>query len=80
MNPAIVAVSKALAPVLQLMPHYTTPKKAAIVITRILTSDSAGTGVYFDENGNPMSGSTQVHDPAFQDRVVAETRALLATV
>ena len=80
MHPALVAVSKALAPVMQLMPHYTTPKKAAIVITRILTSEKADTGVYFDENGDPMSGSKQVHDPAFQDRVVAETRALLATV
>jgi NAD(P)-dependent dehydrogenase (short-subunit alcohol dehydrogenase family) len=80
MHPALVAVSKALAPVMQLMPHYTTPKKAAVVITRILTSQKPDTGVYFDENGEPMRGSTQVHDPAFQDRVVAETRALLATV
>ena len=80
MHPALVAVTKALAPVMQLMPHYTTPKKAAIVIARILTSHSADTGVYFDENGHPMSGSAQVHDPDFQDRVVAETRALLATV
>lgn len=80
MHPALVAVSKALAPVMQLMPHYTTPKRAAKVITRILTSDSTDTGVYFDENGDPMKGSKQVHDPAFQDRVVAETRALLATL
>jgi hypothetical protein len=27
-----------------------------------------------------MLGSVQVRDPKFQDRVVAETRALLATV
>ena len=54
--------------------------RAAKVITRILTSDSAETGVYFDENGDPMKGSKQVHYPAFQDRVVAETRALLATL
>jgi NAD(P)-dependent dehydrogenase (short-subunit alcohol dehydrogenase family) len=80
MHPALVAVSKVLAPVMQLMPHYTTPKKAAKVITRILTGASTETGVYFDENGDPMKGSQQVHDPAFQDRVVAETRALLATV
>ena len=80
MHPALVAVGKALAPVMQLMPHYTTPKKAAVVIARILTSEKPDTGVYFDENGEPMRGSTQVHDPAFQDRVVAETRALLATV
>ena len=80
MHPALVAVGKALAPLMQLMPHYTTPKKAAVVITRILTTEKPDTGVYFDENGEPMRGSTQVHDPAFQDRVVAETRALLATV
>jgi len=80
MHPALVAVGKALAPLMQLMPHYTTPKKAAVVITRILTSEKPDTGVYFDENGEPMRGSKQVHDPAFQDRVVAETRALLATV
>ena len=79
-HPALVAVSKALAPVMQLMPHYTTPKKAGRVITRILTSQTAETGVYFDENGEPMSGSKQVHDPTFQDRVVAETRALLASL
>jgi NAD(P)-dependent dehydrogenase (short-subunit alcohol dehydrogenase family) len=80
MAPALVAISKTLAPVLQLMPHYTTPKKAAKVITRVLTSVGAETGVYYDENGTPMKGSKQVHDPAFQDRLVAETRALLATV
>jgi hypothetical protein len=80
MHPALVAVSKVLAPLMQLMPHYTTPKRAAKVITRILTSDSTETSVYFDENGDPMKGSKQVHDPAFQDRVVAETRALLATL
>jgi hypothetical protein len=38
------------------------------------------TGVYYDERGRPMLGSTLVHDPEFQDRVVAETRALLSTV
>lgn len=80
MGPAVLAISKALAPLLQVMPHYTTPKKAAKVIARILTSDSTDSGIYFDENGDPMTGSKQVHDPAFQDRVVAETRALLATV
>lgn len=79
MAPALIVISKALSPLLQLMPHYTTPKKAAKVIARILTSEVAETGIYYDENAHPMRGSTQVHDPAFQDRVVAETRALLAT-
>jgi len=27
-----------------------------------------------------MRGSKQVHDPAFQDRYIAETRALLASI
>jgi NAD(P)-dependent dehydrogenase (short-subunit alcohol dehydrogenase family) len=80
MHPVLVAISKALAPVLQVMPHYTTPKKAGRVIARVLTSQTAETGMYFDENGDPMRGSKQVHDPAFQDRVVAETRALLASL
>ena len=42
--------------------------------------DAGFTAAYFDENGRPMLGSGQVRDPQFQDRVVAETRALLATV
>jgi hypothetical protein len=40
---------------------------------------SGATGVYYDEKGHPMLGSALVRDPAFQDRVVVETRALLAT-
>ena len=78
MGPAFVAISKVVAPLLQVMPHYTTPRRAAKVISKVLTSETTGTGVYFDENGHPMVGSKQVQDPAFQDRVVAETRALLA--
>ncbi|HEY3337634.1 MAG TPA: SDR family NAD(P)-dependent oxidoreductase [Propionicimonas sp.] len=80
MNIVLRGLGMLMAPVLQLMPHYTTPKKAAKVIVRILTSQTPQTGTYFDEDGNPMRGSAQVHDPAFQDRVVAETRALLSTV
>jgi NAD(P)-dependent dehydrogenase (short-subunit alcohol dehydrogenase family) len=57
-----------------------TPKRAARVITKILTDDSAQTGVYYDESGCPWLGSALVRDPTFQDRVVAETRALLSTV
>lgn len=75
----IGAISKALAPVLSLMPHYSTPKRAARVITTILTDPSAATGVYYDENGKPMKASQQVSDPAFSDRYIAESRALLAT-
>jgi hypothetical protein len=44
-------------------------------------ADASGqTGVYYDEGGHPMEGSTLVCDPNFQDRVVAETRALLAKI
>ena len=55
-----------------------TPGRAARVITGILVDASGRTGVYYDEGGRPMMGSALVHDPAFQDRVVAETRAFLS--
>jgi len=35
-------------------------------------------GAYFDEGGKPMQPSKQAQDVAFQNRVVAETRAFLA--
>jgi NAD(P)-dependent dehydrogenase (short-subunit alcohol dehydrogenase family) len=57
-----------------------TSKRAARVITKIMTDDSRQTGVYYDEHGHPMLASALVRDPKFQNRVVAETRALLATV
>ena len=57
-----------------------TPKRAARVITKILTDTSGQTGIYYDEGGHPMQGSALLRDPKFQDRVVAETRAFLATV
>ncbi len=50
------------------------------MITKILTDASNQTGVYYDEGGHPMLGSALVCDPKFQERVVAETRALLATI
>ena len=56
-----------------------TPKRAARVITKILIDASGQTGVYYDEGGRPMLGSAFVRDPKFQDRVVAETRALLTS-
>lgn len=74
----VLALSKALSPALALMPHYTTPRRAARVITRILTDPSTASGVYYDENGKPMQASAQVSDPAFSDRYIAESRALLA--
>ena len=57
-----------------------TPKRAARVITKILIDSSGQTGVYYDEGGRPMLGSALVRDPKFQDRVVAETRALLTSM
>jgi NAD(P)-dependent dehydrogenase (short-subunit alcohol dehydrogenase family) len=61
------------------MKILSTPKRAAHVITKILTDTSGQTGVYYNEGGHPMLGSPPVRDPKFQDRVVAETRALLST-
>ena len=83
---ALVGVlSKYIIPLLVplLMPFIkilSTPKRAARVITKIVTDASGQTGVYYDEGGQPMLGSTLVRDPRFQDRVAAETRALLSTV
>ena len=66
-----------------LAPHikyWSTPKRAARVITKALLNKSGETGIYYDEGGHPMLGSVLVRDPKFQDRVVAETRALLSTI
>ena len=60
--------------------YSSTPEKSAKIITKILTDESGKSGVYYDEKGQPMLGSALVQDPKFQDRVVAETRALLAKV
>ncbi|MGC5566773.1 SDR family NAD(P)-dependent oxidoreductase [Streptomyces sp. FR-108] len=69
-----------LSPLAPLIKYWTNPGTAARMITRILTDESDTTGIYYDEKGRPMRGSAQVHDPAFNARVVAETRALLGTV
>lgn len=69
-----------MAPLAPVMKYWSTPGHAARVITSVLTGDSTESGVYYDENGKPMTASVQVRDPAFVDRVVSETRALLATV
>ena len=80
-NAVVVFIAKYLfSPIAPLFPYFTTPRRAARVITTIVTDGSASTGVYFDEKGRPMRGSRDAHDPVFQDRYVAETRALLATV
>lgn len=70
-----------LVPLLRpFIPILSTPRQSARVITKILVDTSGQTGVYYDEKGVPMLGSALVRDPSFQDRVVAETRALLATI
>lgn len=58
--------------------YSSTPQKSAKVITKVLTDTSGKTGIYYDEKGDPMLGSTQVLDHNFQDRVVDETRAFLS--
>ncbi|MBB3564369.1 NAD(P)-dependent dehydrogenase (short-subunit alcohol dehydrogenase family) [Rhizobium sp. BK512] len=62
------------------MPFLSTPNRAARMIAKVLLDTSDGTGLYYDQSGNPMLGSALVRDPKFQDRVVAETRAFLAAV
>jgi NAD(P)-dependent dehydrogenase (short-subunit alcohol dehydrogenase family) len=69
-----------LSPLAPFIRYWSTPARAATVITNAVVNTSGGTGVYYDERGLPMLGSTLARDPGFQDRVVAETRALLATV
>lgn len=80
-NAAARLLSKyVLSPIAPLIKYWSTPTRAARVITATLTADNTATGVYYDEKGHPMAGSDQVRDPAFQDRVVTETRALLDTL
>jgi NAD(P)-dependent dehydrogenase (short-subunit alcohol dehydrogenase family) len=69
-----------LSPVAPFVKYWSNPKTAAGVITRVLTDSSDRTGVYYDEKGRPMAGSALVREPEFDDRVVAETRALLAQI
>ena len=52
---AIHFLSKALAPLLTVLPHFTTSKRAARVISHIVRDQSRATGVYYDENGKPMN-------------------------
>ncbi|MCU1528174.1 MAG: hypothetical protein JWP75_1937 [Frondihabitans sp.] len=73
-------LAKGLTPLLTLIPHFTTSKRAARVISHIVADPSPATGIYYDEDGKPFHGSKQVSDPAFSDRYIAESRALLATV
>jgi NAD(P)-dependent dehydrogenase (short-subunit alcohol dehydrogenase family) len=62
------------------MKYWSNPKRASRVATKVLMNASGQTGIYYDDGGHPTQGSALVRDPKFQDRVVAETRALLSTV
>jgi NAD(P)-dependent dehydrogenase (short-subunit alcohol dehydrogenase family) len=62
------------------MKYWSTPKRAARLATKVLTDESDQTGIYYDDDGHRMLGSKLVRDPKFQDRIVAETRALLSSV
>jgi NAD(P)-dependent dehydrogenase (short-subunit alcohol dehydrogenase family) len=78
--PMRILAKYVLSPLAPRIKYWSNPKTAGRVITRILTDPSAASGVYYDENGMPMEGSEQIRDIEFQDRFVAETRALLAEV
>jgi len=79
MNSVFVVLASCLAPLLApFVKVLSTPRRAAHVIAGILTDTSGRTGVYYDEGGHPMRGSALLRDPAFQARVVAETRAFLS--
>jgi NAD(P)-dependent dehydrogenase (short-subunit alcohol dehydrogenase family) len=69
-----------LAPLAPFIRYWSTPGRAAKVITNVMLNEPGATGVYYDERGKPMLGSALVRDQEFQDHVVAETRALLSTV
>jgi NAD(P)-dependent dehydrogenase (short-subunit alcohol dehydrogenase family) len=60
------------------MKYWSSPKRAARVATKILLDSSGQTGIYYDDNGDPMLSSALVRDPKFPSCVVAETRALLS--
>jgi hypothetical protein len=59
--------------------YWSTPKRAARIITKVLISKSNQTRAYYD-GGHPMLASDLVRDTEFTSRVVAETRVLLSTI
>jgi NAD(P)-dependent dehydrogenase (short-subunit alcohol dehydrogenase family) len=80
-NGVLRFVANYILPVLvPFIKYMSTPKRAARVITRIVIDQSGQTGIYYDQGGHPMAGSALIREPTFRSRVVAETRALLATV
>ena len=80
-SPVLQFIAKyLLTPLAPMIKYWSTPGHGGRVLTQVLTSESSQTGMYYDENGKPRKPSAQVRDPAFDARVAAETRALLATV
>ncbi len=80
-NAFLQFVSKYLvAPLAPLIKYWSTPKRAGRLIAKVLSDTSDTTGVYYDEKGKPMTASKQVRSIEFSNRVVAETRKLLATI
>ncbi|HEX3920050.1 MAG TPA: hypothetical protein VHW60_22150 [Caulobacteraceae bacterium] len=78
-GPAVRFLATCLVPLLRpFMRFLSTPRVAGRLLAHLLTDTSGRTGVYFDEHGEPMTGSPIISDPSFQERVVAETRAVLA--
>jgi hypothetical protein len=58
-----------------------TPRKGSQLLAKLTRNEAGATGVYYDESGHPMEAMSQeIRDPQFRGRVVAETRALLASV
>jgi hypothetical protein len=49
-----------LSPLAPFIKYWSTPTRAATVITNALLNETGGTGVYYDERGKPMLGSTLV--------------------
>lgn len=77
-SPVLRTVARVVFPLIRpFFPGATTPARAGRVIAGV-ARDREARGVYFDEAGRPMRASALASDPAFQDRVLAETRAFLA--
>ncbi len=69
-----------LTPFAPFLKYWSTPKRAARVITKVLMNEAGETGVYYDDQGCPMLASALVRDPRFNARIVAETRNLLRSI
>jgi len=76
----LILLSKAMAPLVGHVKYFSTPKRAGRLLAAIATDPSDASGTYYDERGKPMRASTQVSNPEFASRYIAQTRALLATV